>query len=422
MILDWGCIFCAVPNIMKRSAFQTIGGIRHSDGITTMQSAKDMMKKAIALTISFIVIFTMVFAAENEISLSDAEGEIGNDIHVVLSMTGSAATGSITIEYDNSKLEFVRHKFSDDFNIVSPQLNPQYEENQVKFNWLSMNESINFKDCCELVFKIKAGASNTQITVAEYKLYDIEGNNIPTTIKNADVKIAGQENPGSGGSGEINSRPSVTRTPTETPKQADPIATAVPTENSNTTKFTDLTDYEWAMAEIDALNLKGIIKGVSDTEFQPQSNIKRADYIILLVRMLGLKANFNGNFSDIAEQTYYYNEIGIAKELGLTTGIGDDKFNPEQEITRQDMFVLAYRILEMKSVVTEEQPDNGTLSFDDYGEIADYAKMPLSFLVKNEIIKGNENMLYPVDYATRAETAVFIYRLDDFIRARSGIE
>lgn len=180
---------------------------------------------------------------------------------------------------------------------------------------------------------------------------------------------------------------------------------------TNVPVFADITNYAWANEAIVALAEKGIIKGVSDTEFAPANDIKRADFMLLLVRMLDLKADVTSNFDDVSADKYYYEGVGIAKALGLTTGVGDNKFNPEASITRQDMFVLAYRILQMQEAGLVDADESAINTFEDYSKIADYAKEGLAALVKNDLVKGSDNKINPVGNATRAETAVFIYRL-----------
>lgn len=180
---------------------------------------------------------------------------------------------------------------------------------------------------------------------------------------------------------------------------------------NNAATFKDIADYAWANEAITFLAKKGIIKGISETEFAPASDIKRADFMLLLVRMLNLKAEVTDNFGDVSEDMYYYEALGIAKALGLTNGMGNNKFNPEASITRQDMFVLAYRVLQMQKAALENADEGAISTFDDFSKIADYAKEALSVLVKNELVKGNDNSINPFGNATRAETAVFIYRL-----------
>jgi hypothetical protein len=88
------------------------------------------------------------------------------------------------------------------------------------------------------------------------------------------------------------------------------------------------------------LSSKGILAGTSEMEYTPQASITRADFLCFLVRTLGVDAKVSGNFDDIEKNAYYYKEIGIAKKLGITSGTGNNKFNPDAGITRQDMTVL----------------------------------------------------------------------------------
>jgi len=104
--------------------------------------------------------------------------------------------------------------------------------------------------------------------------------------------------------------------------------------------FADIGSYAWAKKQIEVLASKGVINGTSDTTFTPQADITRADFMILLVKALGLTAEVTSNFDDVSEKDYYYEYVGIAKELGITTGVGNNKFNPKAKITRQDMMVL----------------------------------------------------------------------------------
>ena len=133
--------------------------------------------------------------------------------------------------------------------------------------------------------------------------------------------------------------------------------------------------------------------------------------MLLLVKMLGLETKADDNFADVSADKYYYDSIGTAKAFGLTSGIGDNMFNPEANISRQDMFVIAYRILTMKNVELQASDDSAISTFADYSQIAGYAKEALAALVKNELVKGSDNMINPNGNATRGETAVFIYNL-----------
>lgn len=176
------------------------------------------------------------------------------------------------------------------------------------------------------------------------------------------------------------------------------------------TAFDDLQGYEWANAEIEALASSGIIKGTSAATFSPADNITRADFICLLVRALHLHAEVDDNFNDVEQSDYYYQEVGIARKLGIAQGSGDSQFEPRRSISRQDMMVVAARAMKIAGKMLDESVSDLS-SFSDSSEAAAYAAGPLAQLLKKGIIQGYNGMIRPNDTAIRAEAAVIIHRI-----------
>ena len=192
------------------------------------------------------------------------------------------------------------------------------------------------------------------------------------------------------------------------PTQA-PTATEVPSSQVSE-RFTDLGTVPWAKEAILELAKVGVIKGTSETEYSPDASISRGDYITLLVRMLKLDGELGEGFADVPETSYYYEPITVAKTLGVITGIGDNRFDPEGSISRQDMMTMTYRALSKLGMADYEKSDLS--GFNDTAEVADYALESVSYMVGGGLIAGDENgNLNPNDNTTRAETAVFLYRL-----------
>ena len=177
--------------------------------------------------------------------------------------------------------------------------------------------------------------------------------------------------------------------------------------------FEDISNYGWAKREIEVLASKGIIKGTSATRkvFSPSANITRADYAALLVRTLGLTAEVRSNFDDVATGDYFYEEVGIAKELGITKGVGNNKFAPRAEITRQEMMTMTARALKALNKLEAEGTAADLDKFADANEIASYAVESVAALVKDGLIVGSDNKLNPGEKAIRAEVAVLMYRV-----------
>ncbi|MBC8035188.1 MAG: S-layer homology domain-containing protein [Chitinophagaceae bacterium] len=175
--------------------------------------------------------------------------------------------------------------------------------------------------------------------------------------------------------------------------------------------FDDLGNVEWARNPIEVMASKGIINGTGSNFYSPAANITRSDYLVLLVKTLGIAADFDNNFDDVQKGTYYYEAVGIAKKLGLTTGVGNNKFNPMENISRQDMMVLTARALEKFKGCKVLDEISGLDKFSDKGEIVRYAIKSLATLVKEGLISGSGNKLNPGAQTTRAEAAVFLYRI-----------
>ncbi|MGO4270822.1 Ig-like domain-containing protein, partial [Paenibacillus sp. TAF58] len=175
--------------------------------------------------------------------------------------------------------------------------------------------------------------------------------------------------------------------------------------------FSDLADYSWAKNEIEVMASKGIIQGTSNDMFKPGEDITRADFVQLLVHTLGLTAKTDDQFADISSDAYYAEAAAIARKLGIANGVGRNEFSPDSMITRQDIMVLIERALkEAKKEIAAGSEDNLS-GFADRSEVAAYAKQSVSTLIRNGIINGDGSGINPLGNATRAETAVLMYRI-----------
>ena len=182
------------------------------------------------------------------------------------------------------------------------------------------------------------------------------------------------------------------------------------TPPSSEETFTDIDNYGWAKDAIYQLKREGIISGISSTQYAPQNNIKRGDFILILSRMLDLEDEFSENFSDVPVGSYYYNAIGSAKAAGIAKGNGNN-FMPENTITRQDLITLAYRAFLEKGYIEETNDMSSLDKFGDKDNISDYAKTAMASMVSAGIIQGSNGNVNPRGFATRAEVAVMCARL-----------
>ncbi len=226
----------------------------------------------------------------------------------------------------------------------------------------------------------------------------------------------------SGGGGGTSSNPGTTTTPTIPATKPEDKPTTVPTtpsepstpttpETDKNVRFIDLGNHSWAADAINALADEGIIKGTSENTFSPAANITRADFAILLVRAFKLASDNEENFADVLESDYFAKELAIARNTGLVNGIGENKFAPRNNITRQDMMVIVYRAF----VAMEKEFVTTAISASDFDKVADYAKEAVAALVNAGLINGKNGLVDPTANTTRAEVAVLIKRILEYI-------
>jgi lactocepin len=175
--------------------------------------------------------------------------------------------------------------------------------------------------------------------------------------------------------------------------------------------YTDLDKVDWAKKQIEVLTSKGIMSGRTETEFAPIAGITRAEYVSALVRTLNLSAKFDVNFSDVKLGDLYYNEIGTAKVLGITSGVGNNNFKQDATITRQEMLVMTERALRSLKRISKTGTMEDLEKFIDREELAIYSVNSISALVKEGLIKGDGSKLNGSADTTKAEAAVFLYRI-----------
>ncbi len=175
-----------------------------------------------------------------------------------------------------------------------------------------------------------------------------------------------------------------------------------------TSAYRDTHLTPWAAEAIRELDSRDIVNDITATSFAPQRKITRADFAYFYVRTLGLTADTAENFADVNPNAYYAKELAIGRALGILQGVGDNKYNPEAEISRQDLMTIIARGMEINSAGTDLS------AFSDSAEIADYALEGVRAMVASGLVKGNaDGTLNPKGNTTRAEAAVIMKRILD---------
>ena len=129
----------------------------------------------------------------------------------------------------------------------------------------------------------------------------------------------------------------------------------------------------------------------------------------MLIAAFDLKlAGYGMSFDDVPPEAWFYDYVRIAYDAEIITGIDDTHFGAGQNITRQDICVMAYRALSVCDIAIPDLTEK--IVFADEADISDYATEAVNVLQTAGIINGDDNGRFnPSATATRAEAAKIIY-------------
>lgn len=193
--------------------------------------------------------------------------------------------------------------------------------------------------------------------------------------------------------------------------QPTPTPLPTPTPEEEWQGFADLSDpsLSWALEPIDGLVENGIV--AKDVNFRPNDNVKREEYVKMLVMAFGLHdENANCDFADVSEDDWYYSYVASAYQAGIVQGLEDNTFGAGLDITRQDLCVMTYRVAQIVGTQFEKVTEPET--FTDSDSIADYSLEAITQMQSAGIINGMGNGTFaPRSNATRAQSAKILWGL-----------
>ena len=150
----------------------------------------------------------------------------------------------------------------------------------------------------------------------------------------------------------------------------------------------------------------------SSNLFNPQGTMTRGMLVTVLWRLAGEPEAETNVFTDVPEGKYYTEAVNWAAENGIVTGSGDNKFNPEGAITREQLVTILYRMAVKKGTASGTYEEFS--GFEDDEAVRGYAVEAMKWAVSEGIITGSENggklYLNPQKNSTRAQVAAILMR------------
>ena len=176
---------------------------------------------------------------------------------------------------------------------------------------------------------------------------------------------------------------------------------------------------DWSHEGIDYAVSHGLFVGTSDTTFSPASAMTRAMLVSVLWRMEGEPAHTDRNpFTDVGRE-WYTDGVLWAAEHDIVAGIGDGRFDPDGDVTREQIAAILCRYTLWKGRSADACADLRV--FPDARDVSGWAYDSLAWANAEDLISGcmigSISYLKPLDNATRAQVAAILMRYQQSIGA-----
>ena len=177
--------------------------------------------------------------------------------------------------------------------------------------------------------------------------------------------------------------------------------------------YLDTPASAWYFSAVEYCAEKGLVNGTAVGRFEPEATMTRAMLVTVLWRLEGEPAPAApGTFSDVESGTWYTDAVAWASSEGIVNGIGKGRFDPDGNVTREQIATILLRYAAKKGCAGDKRAELS--KYPDADKVSAYAEEAVSWANAEGIIGGsNENgtlYLLPQGNATRAQVAAMLMR------------
>ncbi|MBR4880970.1 MAG: leucine-rich repeat protein [Clostridia bacterium] len=184
-------------------------------------------------------------------------------------------------------------------------------------------------------------------------------------------------------------------------------------------EYSDVSRTAWYYESIRDVSLKGYMSGMGDNKFSPQTNLTRAQFVQLLFAMEGLDKNdYTGEtgFTDAPEGKWFSPAVKWAKDSGITSGISEGVFGVNSMVTREQLARFMMKYAEYRGQDVTGKADISV--YDDVSSVSAWAYDAIEWAVYEGIFTSMSDtslVLAPRNYSTRAIAARVVSVFDTVI-------
>jgi len=174
--------------------------------------------------------------------------------------------------------------------------------------------------------------------------------------------------------------------------------------------FEDVNENDWFYDAV-AWAYPDITTGTTETTFSPYDTCTRAQTVTFLWRAAGSPepTGTENPFDDVKEDAYYYKAVLWAVENGITTGVSETAFDPDGTVTRAQTAAFLYRYLQSRGggfTGLWAFP----LDYADADQVPEYAYEAFCYLTMEGVMQGSDGMLTPLDDCLRGQIVTMLWR------------
>lgn len=177
-------------------------------------------------------------------------------------------------------------------------------------------------------------------------------------------------------------------------------------------RFGDVSGNAWYTAAIEWCAENKIMNGTANDKFSPSTPLTRAQFVMILANLEGAELDAYKDiqsFKDVPRGRWYSTSVEWAKAQGVTSGVSEERFAPNDHVTRAQLARFLCSYAELRDIA---MPEGVALStFKDEGKIPDWAKASMAQAVAAGLITGmTADTLAPRENATRAQISLIVKR------------
>ena len=182
---------------------------------------------------------------------------------------------------------------------------------------------------------------------------------------------------------------------------AERFLAVLPEKSGPVFPFGDVAQDRWSYPYVKTLTDRGVVQGVSETAFAPEGQLTRGQLVTLLGRMAEVPAAQYPHcaFEDVADDAYYAPFIEWARRMNIVSGVGENRFAPDEPATREQLAVIVDYFALQQGILKADSPAD-SLPFTDAGAISPWARDAVKQLRHEGVLGG-----YP-DGTFRAQQTV----------------